>query len=133
MKEEAQLWLGYAQRDLLAANVLLNNPDPITDIAAFHIQQFAEKTIKAVLTAEGVRPRRTHDIGYLLTLIPRNHRLYGDLAALEPLTKWSTEFRYPGDDVGLGGEIAPRASDVKAALGNAIAAYEATKRFIEQG
>lgn len=47
------------------------------EIVGFHAQQAVEKALKAVLTAVAVRVGRTHDIAYLLTLLPDALRVDG--------------------------------------------------------
>ena len=61
---------------------------PLTDIACFHAQQEVEKGLKALLTAEGVTPPRTHvleDLGLLAARrIPEVESLVQELAQLTP-------------------------------------------------
>ncbi|MCX7855905.1 MAG: HEPN domain-containing protein [Anaerolineae bacterium] len=57
-------WLNRASRDLVRVRVLLDADDP--EGAGFHLQQALEKGLKAFLLAQGVLPRRTHDLVALL-------------------------------------------------------------------
>lgn len=89
-----------AARDLRGVRLLLP-AEPV--LAAFHLQQAAEKLVKAVLIEAGVGdPPRTHDIARLLTLLPGDHPRRGELAALADLTDHAVLPRY-----GLGGALAP--------------------------
>lgn len=57
-------WLDRAYRDLIRVRVLLAGED--SEGAGFHLQQALEKALKAFLLAQGVLPRRTHDLVVLL-------------------------------------------------------------------
>ena len=46
-------WLQKAKADARAMEMVLGGDDPLTDIACFHAQQCAEKSLKAFLTANG--------------------------------------------------------------------------------
>lgn len=65
----ARVFLSKARQDLEALEVL-SESDVADEIVGFHAQQAVEKAIKAVLTAADVRVGRTHDIRYLLSLLP---------------------------------------------------------------
>ena len=57
----AKLWLTKAKTDLALAKVILKKgPDLEPWAAGFHAQQAAEKSMKAVLVAEGIEPPRDH-------------------------------------------------------------------------
>lgn len=43
------LWLKKSKNDLKAAKKLVQNPDPLYDMAVYHCQQTAEKALKAYL------------------------------------------------------------------------------------
>jgi HEPN domain-containing protein len=68
-RDLAQLMLRKAQDDQRAMQTLASDPDSAGWVVGFHAQQAVEKALKAVLTAAGVRFRRTHDIHQLLSLI----------------------------------------------------------------
>lgn len=59
---EAQEWLTRAERDLQAARNELNARPPLPEMTAFHVQQAAEKVLKAFLTARSIPFRYTHDL-----------------------------------------------------------------------
>lgn len=55
-------WLLKARGDLRGAEVDLAAAPPLTEDAAFHCQQAAEKTLKAFLAWHDVPFRKTHDL-----------------------------------------------------------------------
>lgn len=59
----------------------------------------AEKALKAVLVANGIRPPYTHDIGALWTLLPSENRPLVPLAAQNALTRMATTARYGVEDL----------------------------------
>ena len=95
-KNEAQVWLTKARRDLDSAKRLLQGDPPFRDTAAYHCQQAAEKALKAFLIGTGTSVPRTHD---LVALVDIATRLDGGLAELSEaaaiLTPYATLYRYP--------------------------------------
>ena len=87
-------WLRRAQEDLVVAEDELGN---ITWASVFHSQQAAEKALKALLIALGMRPPRTHRIELLIELIKRSGIEVGELQrrGLEKLSSYAVEARYP--------------------------------------
>jgi HEPN domain-containing protein len=65
--EAARQLAGKAENDLRSAKILLAQDGPI-DAIAFHLQQAAEKLLKAFLTLHGIEYPFTHDIGELLLM-----------------------------------------------------------------
>ena len=65
---------------------------------SFHAQQAAEKAIKAVLVFEGIDFPKTHNIEFLLTLLPAHVPHAPILMQVYQLTGYATIFRYPGDE-----------------------------------
>jgi HEPN domain-containing protein len=49
MKKQAECWIVLADKDLMAAEIILKDDYPLTNIAAFHCQQTIEKYLKAYL------------------------------------------------------------------------------------
>lgn len=96
-REEALLWLGRAERDLAAARLAMDAPEPLPDIAAYHLQQAAEKLLKAILTTDAIPFRRTHDLGLLGEQVSgARPALHGVISPLRSYSDWSFAFRYPG-------------------------------------
>ena len=67
--EEANKWVGLAERDIVIANHLNETltPKPV-EIVCFHAQQAAEKILKAILAFHDARIRKTHDIMEIIDL-----------------------------------------------------------------
>ena len=90
-------WLARAGRDLRSARLLAAADDPPLDIAIYHCQQAAEKSIKAWLQGQDVPFPKTHD---LLALVKRAAESHPDFTRLDHaaamLTPYATAFRYPG-------------------------------------
>ena len=110
-------WLEKAVGDLRAAQLLLQE-EP--DYSSFHSQQAAEKALKAVLVALGVRPPKTHSLELLAELIARQGISIENLNShgLETLSGYAVEARYPD----FGEEPTPE---------EAREALEAAKRVVE--
>jgi HEPN domain-containing protein len=68
--------------------------DPPNRFAAFHLQQAAEKLVKAVRLAYGLRVTAEHNIELLVDEIP-DDAWRAKLAILEPLSSFATTYRYP--------------------------------------
>ena len=86
-------YLDDADLDLDAARRLI--ADPPNRHAAFHLQQAAEKLVKAVGLHRGVPITVEHSIEVLVTDLPDGDPWRAKLAILEPLSGYATSFRYP--------------------------------------
>lgn len=69
--------------------------DPANRMAAFHLQQAAEKLVKAVLLSRGLRITTEDSIELLVEELPQDDPWRTKLVALEPLYVYATSFRYP--------------------------------------
>lgn len=88
---EVRAWLSKAGKDLAAA-------PPFSDDIAFHSQQAAEKSLKALLSWHRVPFRKTHnlvELGEACCQIDQS--LESLLRQAAPLTEYAWKFRYPGD------------------------------------
>ena len=99
MKRQVEDWILLADRDLYAAEILLNNEYPLTNIVAFHCQQTIEKYFKAFLIENDVPLIKTHDLVKLNELIQEIKDLGIDEETLVIINQVYTGSRYPG---GLG-------------------------------
>jgi HEPN domain-containing protein len=96
--EEVSAWLTRAREDLRAATVGLEAHPPLVADAAFHCQQAAEKSLKALLTYHDHPFRKTHDIGELAqACLEHEPTLEALLRRSAPLTEYAWRFRYPGE------------------------------------
>lgn len=63
----------------------------------FHAQQSVEKSLKAVLAADGVTPPRIHNLRLLVQLIHDRRDLAITAEELSPLGAFAVQSRYPGE------------------------------------
>ena len=61
MKQTTNDWLLAAEDDLLAAQKLVTEAK-LTNVVAFHCQQWLEKCFKAVIEEKGLSPLKSHDL-----------------------------------------------------------------------
>jgi len=67
MKDEAKIWLEYANENLASAQILLDHG--LLNPCLQNVQQSVEKMLKALLIEGGVKIRRTHSIIELVTAL----------------------------------------------------------------
>jgi HEPN domain-containing protein len=91
----AQLWLDKALEDEQVVRLVRANGGPWS-MAANHVQQAAEKYLKALLVERGVAPRKTHDLEQLIALIPGTSPDSFILAAAAMTSSYAWVTRYPG-------------------------------------
>ena len=112
MKEPLDLSYGLmskAAHDLRAAEIGIENEAPL-DTVAFHLQQCAEKLIKAFLNWKQVQYPKTHDLGALLDLaVPYQADLESFRQRLLAMGSYAVEMRY--DD-----EFYPTADEITAGI-----------------
>jgi HEPN domain-containing protein len=123
---EAARWLAKAGEDVAVADLALARDPPLTEPAAFHCQQAAEKILKALLVAASVAPVRSHDMERLVqAAAPLYPTLSDKMQPFARLTEWLTASRYPD----LGGGLGEAPSDVAEMLA-LIKAFEADVRAL---
>ncbi len=100
MKQATREWVKKAEGDYMAATILSRRRKvPLHDRVCFHCQQSAEKYLKARLEEANIRIPKTHDLKKLLDLALPLEPLWAALRpALEKLTDFGVEFRYPGHE-----------------------------------
>lgn len=98
MKEDDPLaWVEKAEQDWLTASALLKRKKPFTSIICFHLQQSAEKYLKAILVLKGWSFPKTHDLNALSKMCEENGVLIGiDEDDLDILSAYAIVTRYPG-------------------------------------
>jgi HEPN domain-containing protein len=89
-------WLAKAEEDWRSAKVLLGDESPLVTPALFHMQQCAEKMLKALLIKNEINFERRHDLSYLLGLADEP-TLQAHARLLNELNPFAVEIRYPGD------------------------------------
>ena len=99
MNEElVKEWTKKAEEDCLAVEELYKiSVRRFAAIICFHVQQCAEKYLKALLISRNIEPPRMHSLEMLLDLIVDNvPELEQCRDMLTGLTPYSVEYRYPG-------------------------------------
>jgi len=96
MHELVQEWLAKAEEDWSSARVLLRDESPLVTPSLFHMQQCAEKLLKALLIKKKTPFERRHDLSYLLRLVGESD-LQGHARILNELNPFAVQMRYPGD------------------------------------
>jgi HEPN domain-containing protein len=89
-------WLQHARSDLAIAQSRKTTRVLYAHLC-FHAQQAAEKALKAVLVSERVSFSRSHDMAYLLGLLPQSRSIPPALIELPLLNKYAVQYRYPGE------------------------------------
>lgn len=116
-------WQERAERDLAVAQQVLTSTPPFPDMAVYHTQQAAEKSLKAYLTAYGAAFRRTHDLVELLAECRALDSRFAPFApAAQTLTPYATRFRYPG------GPLVPPIAEAQ----QAVQLADSVVRFVRQ-
>ena len=93
--EAVRILLAKAAQDELAARQLAADARIGDEVVGFHIQQAAEKRLKALLAFHGIPYRRTHDLVELMDqLIARGHAVPAAIESLQELTPFAVEYRY---------------------------------------
>ena len=98
--DSTQRWLIKAFHDLVGARKSAKDDDVSLDVAVYHCQQAAEKSLKAFLFFHSEPIQKTHNLALLLPLCENIAAGFGglkeDAILLNPL---ATMFRYPDDHV----------------------------------
>jgi HEPN domain-containing protein len=86
-------YLDDVELDLDAARRLI--AEPANRLAAFHLQQAAEKLVKAIQLGRGLHVTADHNIALLLEKLSHDDVWRTKLTVLEPLSSYATSYRYP--------------------------------------
>jgi len=97
MKRQVEDWVQLADKDLYAAEILLKDEYPLTNIVAFHCQQTIEKYLKAFLIEKDIPIIKTHDLVRLNGMINEVNDLGLDESKLMTINEVYIESRYPGE------------------------------------
>lgn len=89
-------WLRHAASDLRFARLGLMDMDVLRNQVAFHAQQAAEKSLKAVLVDRALRFPNTHDLEALVEIVQLAGLSLPVAIQIESLTPFAVETRYPG-------------------------------------
>jgi HEPN domain-containing protein len=126
-RDLVEAWLTKARKDLEFAHEALTRGAEYTDIACFHAQQAAEKSLKAYLVSLSIEFPKTHVLEDLLDLVAqRDSSLESLREGLQALTPFAVETRYP--ESGL-----PSLAETKSAVETAGGLFTAVKAALEDG
>lgn len=90
----AKALLAKAENDLKTAGIGLEHAAPL-DTVAFHLQQAAEKMLKAVLASRAILYPKTHDLDDLMDLIPQElSEIHSFRERLQGWNSYAVEMRY---------------------------------------
>lgn len=97
MPDNPKSWLDKAKEDEQVARLIEDAGAPLS-LAAYHLQQSAEKRLKARLIQVGLKPAKTHDLAALANelAIEISDAVWESLRAVSILA-WTT--RYPGFEI----------------------------------
>lgn len=96
MSDLVSEWVAKGEEDWSSAQILLRDKSPLVTPALFHLQQCAEKLLKALLIKKKIHFERRHDLSYLLLLADES-KLNCHSGMLNRLNPFAVEIRYPGD------------------------------------
>lgn len=94
--EQTIRWIEKADHDLGSAKIIYHHLPDYFDTIAFHCQQAAEKYIKAILFHREIEFERSHDLIYLLELLPADIAVsIEQYRKAVSLNGYSVQIRYP--------------------------------------
>ncbi|MFN3821056.1 MAG: HEPN domain-containing protein [bacterium] len=98
-KEIVLRWLRKAESDLKVVKHLIAIKEAPTDVLCFHCQQAIEKYLKAFLTFQDVRAKKTHDLNAIMELCIEQDEDFKklDKERISSLSFFAVEIRYPED------------------------------------
>lgn len=103
-------WFAYAENDLQAASLLTDAH--IIGCALYHIEQAAEKALKAYLIATNTDFALTHDLVPLLSSCSKTEPDFNEFTSdIREINPYSTKSRYPNKSY-----IEPAISSVKSLI-----------------
>jgi HEPN domain-containing protein len=95
-RDLADAFFAKAAEDESLLRLLVADTEIADDIFGFHVQQAAEKLIKAVLALGQLRPSRTHDLGALLDEVESSGvPVPPDVRTIEEWSPYAVRNRYP--------------------------------------
>jgi len=91
-------WMSKGDYDLSVAALIMESMPDATEAIGFHLQQAAEKYLKAFLTLMDQQPPHTHDLQALRSLVALiDADLAEQVQPLGALNPFAVIYRYPGD------------------------------------
>jgi HEPN domain-containing protein len=123
--DSPRAWLRFAESDLALA-VATNDNRVLFENLCFHAQQTVEKSIKAVLVMHGIDFPKTHNIEWLLDLLPSDVERTEALLESRALSGYATVMRYPG------AAETPSEDEYRNAVDLASAVFEWAKQIVDR-
>jgi HEPN domain-containing protein len=101
-RDQARILLSKAAQDEALVRKVSSDTDIADELIGFHAQQAVEKSMKAVLAANGVKFPFIHDLGVLGELCEQaGAPLPAEVGDVAELTPYAGGLRYDEDTVGL--------------------------------
>jgi len=97
MKKLTEDWITFADKDLQAAEVIIKEDFPLTNIVVFLCQQTIEKYLKAFLVENDIPIIKTHDLVKLNGIVLKIKDLGIDRDKLDIINVIYVESRYPSE------------------------------------
>jgi len=91
-------YLAAARRDAMALAHMFDETAFSLEIFGFHVQQAAEKSLKAWLCLRDIDPPRSHNLRHLLVLLEESGVPIEHLWEMVFLTTFAVQFRYEAFD-----------------------------------
>ena len=132
MKKQAKEWMEFAKTDLQTTMAIITEEN-LSTIAAFHVQQCIEKSLKALLALNNKNIPRTHDLIKLIQII-EEEKIRIDMKIneeiLDQINQVYIDTRYPAD-FGLLPEGHLSINKINEFIIEAERIFNETKRIIE--
>ena len=95
----ADEWFRYANNDLIVAKHCFENLHPKQiEIASYHCEQCAEKSLKAFLLFKNIEPPKIHDLKVLCKMCQDIDNSFADIVIqCAHLNPYGITVRYPGE------------------------------------
>lgn len=92
----ARGFIAKGKEDEAAAVALVERPEISDDVIGFHLQQAAEKYLKAILAIGETRPTRTHDLSVLLAEVEAlGNDIPDEVREIREWSRYAVRNRYP--------------------------------------
>jgi HEPN domain-containing protein len=93
-------WIFKAERDLEGAIKLFEIGHSLPDLAVYHAQQCAEKSLKAFLAYKMQPIEKSHDLNILVNLCQKFEESFKNLnSRASYLNGFDIKYRYPNDEL----------------------------------
>ena len=133
-KDEALKWLQFCEEDIRMAELAMR--EGIYNQVCFHSQQCIEKSLKAILVAEGIDVPRTHKVVDLIAEVNRvtGEDLFKRFKGIEIVDQYYIPTRYPDAVLGILPEGVPGKDEATEAIefARAVSGYASHRISLSQ-